>query len=95
MRRCAAICLQPFSSTRFNFALKKVEYEQKHIQSFVLFEAQRAEEERIDSRDVPHHGERKSIPVQQQAGCGGKYVERGNRTAVRAEPRGTGGEPYA
>lgn len=74
---------------------KKVEYEQKHIQSIVLPQAQRAEEERIDSRDVPYHGERKGITVQQQAGRGGKHVERGDRAVVRAQPRGTGGKPYA
>ena len=39
--------------------LKNVEYEQKHFQGVVLPQAQRAEKERNDSRDVPHHGERK------------------------------------
>ena len=69
LRRCAAVCLQPFSSTLNNFANKNnVEYEQKHFQGVVLPQAQRAEKERNDSRDVPHHGERKGITVQQQAG---------------------------
>ena len=36
--------------------LKNVEYEQKHFQGVVLPQAQRAEKERNDSRDVPHHG---------------------------------------
>lgn len=75
--------------------LQPKKYEQKHFQSIVLSEAQRAEEERNDSRDVSHHGERQGIAVQQQAGCGGKDVERGDRTVVRAKPHGTGREPYA
>lgn len=55
-----------------------------------LPQAQRAEEERIDSRDVPYHGERKGITVQQQTGRGGKHLERGNRASVRSQPRGAG-----
>ena len=96
LRRCAAVCLQPFSSTWNNFANKNnVEYEQKYFQGVVLPQAQRAEKERNDSRDVPHHGERKGITVQQQAGRGGKDVERGVGQADRPQPRGTGGQPYA
>ena len=68
LRRCAAVCLQPFSSTDTNFAIKNVEYEQKHFQGVVLPQALCAEKERNDSRDVPYHGERKGITVQQQAG---------------------------
>ena len=53
LRRCAAVCLQPFSSTKNNFANKNnVEYEQKHFQGVVLPQAQRAEKERNDSRDA-------------------------------------------
>ena len=44
---------------------------------------------------MPHHGERKSITVQQQAGRGGENVERGVGQADRPQPRGTGGQPYA
>ena len=44
---------------------------------------------------MPHHGERKGITVQQQAGRGGKDVERGVGQADRPQPRGTGGQPYA
>ena len=95
LRRCAAICLLPYDSTLTNFALKNVAYEQKHFQSIVLPQAQCAEEERNDSRDVPYHGERQGIPVQQQTGCGGKDVERGNRASVRAQPRCAGRKPYA
>ena len=44
LRRCAAVCLQPFSSTLNNFANKNnVEYEQKHFHGVVLPQAQRAE----------------------------------------------------
>jgi len=96
LRRCAAVCLQPFSSTWNNFANKNnVEYEQKHFQGVVLPQAQRAEKERNDSRDVPHHGERKGITVQQQVGRGRKDVERGAGQTDRPQPRGTGGQPYA
>lgn len=75
--------------------LKNVAYEQKHFQSIVLPEAQCAEEERNDSRDVSYHSERQGIPIQQQAGCGGKDVERGNRASVRSQPRCAGRKPYA
>lgn len=44
---------------------------------------------------MPHHGERKGITVQQQAGRGGENVERGTGQADRPQPHGTGGEPYA
>ncbi|MEG2381929.1 MAG: hypothetical protein RSB38_09620 [Oscillospiraceae bacterium] len=44
---------------------------------------------------MPYHGERQSGTVQQQAGCGGKVMERGIGQDVGAKPRGTGNEPDA
>ena len=65
------------------------------IQDFILFEAQRAEEERADTGHVPYHGERENRTVQLQAGRGGKNVERGDRATDRKKQRGFGRQPYA
>ena len=79
------------SSTKNNFVTKKIVEYEIDIQNSVLPQTQRPEEKRACTGNVPYHRERQNIPIQLQAGCRGKIMERAVRKNVRQEPRGTRG----